>query len=212
MGVAAWDTRTGQFAGGSIVTDGDPTQEKCDRAGLAVDALNRVCVAYMYQADSTVFGYQVAARVAQFDGANFNWFSHSFYPFVNHDESPTNVLGFLTANPYVAMNTRQICIAAKGTINSTNSVTAGPNTPIETTVYTVISHPAPVAAPRPTLSITKPDSSHATLSWNADDGLFTVQTKSPLTSGTWANATAGNVAPPVTLPIGAGPLFIRLAR
>src|ERR1035441_11130133 len=94
---------TGQFAGGSIVTDGDPTQEKCDRAGLAVDALNRVCVAYMYQADSTVFGYQVAARVAQFDGANFNWFSHSFYPFVNHDESPTNVLGFLTANPSVAI-------------------------------------------------------------------------------------------------------------
>jgi hypothetical protein len=39
-----------------------------------------------------------------------------------------------------------------------------------------------------------------------------VQTKSPLTSGTWANATTGNIAPPVTLPIGAGPLFIRLAR
>jgi hypothetical protein len=212
MGVAAWDTRTGQFAGGSIVTDGDPTLEKCDRAGLAVDALDRVCVAYMYQADSTVFGYQVAARVAQFDGANFNWLSHSFYPFVNHDESPTNALGFLTLNPYVAMNTRQICITAKGTINSTNSATAGPNTPSETTVYTVISHPAPVAAPRPTLNITKPDSSHVTLSWNVDDGLFTVQTKSSPSSGAWANATAGNVAPPVTLPTGADPLFIRLAR
>jgi hypothetical protein len=215
LGVAAWDTRTGQFAGSAIVSDGDPALEGRDRTTVAVDALNRVCVAYGYSPNSTAggtIGYQVAARVAQFDGANFNWFSHSFYPFVNHDESPTNVLGFLTENPYVAMNTRQICIAAKGTINSTNSVTAGPNTPNETTVYTVISHPAPVAAPRPTLSITKPDSSHVTLSWNADDGLFTVQTKSPLTSGTWANATTGNIAPPVTLPIGAGPLFIRLAR
>jgi len=212
MGVAAWDTRTGQFAGGSIVTDGDPALEACDRSGLAVDALDRVCVAYMYKPDKAVFGYQVAARVAQFDGTSFNWFSHSFYPFVNHDENPASVLGFLTANPYVAMNTRQICISAKGTINSTNSMTSGPNTPAETTVYTVISHPAPVAAPVPTLSITKPDSSHVTLSWNADDGLFTVQTKSSLVSGTWAAATAGNVAPPVTLPIGAGSLFIRLVR
>jgi hypothetical protein len=215
VGVAAWDTHTGQFVGSAIVSDGDPALEGRDRTTVAVDALNRVCVAYGYSPNSTAggtIGYQVAARVAQFDGANFNWFSHSFYPFVNHDESSTNVLGFLTENPYVTMNTRQICIAAKGTINSTNSVTAGPNTPNETTVYTVISHPAPVAAPRPTLSITKLDSSHVTLSWNADDGLFTVQTKSPLTSGTWANATTGNIAPPVTLPIGAGPLFIRLVR
>jgi hypothetical protein len=212
VGVAAWDTRTGQFVGSSIVSDGDPAVEGRDRTTVAVDALNRVCVAYGYAPDTRQFGYQVAARVARFDGANFNWFSHSFYPFVNHDENPTNVLGFLTENPYVAMNTREICIAAKGTINSTNSVTDGPNTPAEQTVYTVISHPAPVAAPVPTVSITKFDSSHLTLSWNPDDGLFTVQTKSSLSSGTWASATAGNVASPVTLPIGAGSLFIRLVR
>jgi hypothetical protein len=212
VGVAAWDTRTGQFAGSSIVSDGDPAVEGRDRATVAVDALNRVCVAYGYAPDTSVFGYQVAARVAQFDGANFNWFSHSFYPFVNHDQNPTNVVGFLTENPYVAMNTRQICIAAKGTINNANNVTVGPNTPSETTLYAVISHPAPVAAPQPTVSITKPDSSHVTVSWDVEDGLFTVQTKSSLTSGTWTDATAGNVVPPVTLPIGAGPLFIRLAR
>ena len=212
MGVAAWDARTGQFAGGSIVSDGNPATIKCDRAGLAADALDRVCVAYAYQADSTVFGYQVVARVAQFDGVNFNWFSHSFYPFVNHDQDPANVLGFATSNPYVAMNTRQICIAAKGTINNANNVAAGPNTPNEQTVYTVISNPAPVPAPRPTVSITRPDSSHVTLTWNVEDGLFTVQTKASPTSGTWTALTAGNVAPPVTVQIGAGPSLIRLAR
>ena len=212
MGVAAWDARTGQFAGGSIVSDGNPATQKCDRAGLAADALDRVCVAYAYQADSTVFGYQVVARVAQFDGVNFNWFSHSFYPFVNHDQDPANVLGFATSNPYVAMNTRQICIAAKGTINNANNVAAGPNTPNEQTVYTVISNPVPVPAPRPTVSITRPDSSHVTLTWNVEDGLFTVQTKASPTSGTWTAVTAGNVAPPVTVQIGAGPSLIRLAR
>jgi len=211
LGVAAWDTRTGQFVGGSTVTDGDPAQEQCDRAGLAVDALNRVCVAYMHK-PTPAFGYQVVARVAQFDGSKFNWYGHSFYPFINHDKDPNNVLGFLTANPYVAMTTRQICIAAKGTINSANNVAAGPNSLSEQTVYTVISHPEPVAAPVPSITVTQPDSSHLTVSWSADAGLFTVQTKSSLSSGTWSAATAGNVLPPVTLPIGAGSTFIRLAR
>jgi len=214
LGVAAWDTRTGQFVGGSIVTDGDPAVQACDRTDVAVDALDRVCVVWKYQPDRNIFGYQAAARVAQFDGANFTWLGHSFFPFVNHDEIPdlAAVKGYLTLNPVVSMNTRQICIAAKGTINSTNSVTVGPDSLSEQTVYTVISHPVPVAAPRPTLTITRSDSTHVTLSWNVEDGLFTVQTKSSLAPGAWANATTGNVEPPVTLPIGAGPLFIRLAR
>jgi len=212
LGVAAWDTRTGQFAGGSIVTDGDPAQESCDRAGLAVDALNRVCVAYMHKPTSA-FAYQVVARVAQFDGSNFTWYGHSFYPFLNHDQDPNNVLGFTTANPYVAMTTRQICIAAKGTINSANNVSAGPNSLTEQTVYTVISHPDPVAAPVPSITVTQPDSSHLTVNWSADAGLFSVQTNSSLTTpGGWSAATAGNVLPPVTLPISAGTRFIRLAR
>jgi hypothetical protein len=110
------------------------------------------------------------------------------------------------------MTTRQICIAAKGTINSVNNVTAGPDSLNEQTVYTVISHPAPVAAPAPTVSITKVDATHVSVSWDVEDGLFTVQTRSSLSSGAWANATTGNVVPPVSLTVGADPVFIRLAR
>ena len=211
VGVGAWDTRTGQFVGGSVVTDGDPAVEQSDRTSVAVDALNRVCVTWMYKPDRSVFGYQAAARVAQFDGSNFNWLTHSFFPFLNHDQDPANVLGYLTLNPVVAMNTRQICIAAKGTINNVNNVSAGPNSLAEQTVYTVFSHPVPVAAPSPIVTITK-SGDNLNLSWNPDDGLFTVQTRSSVTSSSWANATAGNVAPPVSIPAGAGQLYIRLAR
>lgn len=211
LGVAAWDVRTGQFVGGAVVTDGDPTVEQSDRASVAVDALNRVCVVWAYKPDRNVFGYQIAARVAQFDGKNFNWQTHTFYPFVNHDQDPNNVLGFSMVGPTVAMNTRQICVAAKGYFNNVNNAAAGPNSLSEQTVYTVVSHPAPVAAPQPTVAITK-SGSNLNLNWDGEAGLFTVQTRSSLSSGGWANATAGNVAPPVSIPAGNGPLFVRLAR
>ena len=194
-----------------MVTDGDPTLQQCDRASVAVDALNRVCVTWMYKADKNVFGYQTAARVAQFDGANFNWLTHSFFPFVNHDEKPDAVLGFASLNPVVAMTPQAICFAAKCVINNVNDVAAGPNSLDQQTVYTVVSHPAPVAAPQPALTITR-SGNNVTLSWDNEAGLFTVQTRSTLGTGTWANATAGNVASPVTLPIGTGAVFYRLAR
>ncbi|MBU6399971.1 MAG: hypothetical protein KGS61_06615 [Verrucomicrobia bacterium] len=208
VGIAAWDSRTGQFAGGTIVSDGDPAVQTCDRTSVAVNGLDQVCVAYVYQ-PNPAFGLQTVARVGQFDGANFAWLGHSFYPFVNHDQDPTAVSGFITASPVVAMTTRQICIAAKGTINSTNNATAGPDSLAEQTVYTVVG--LPVVTGSPTLTVTL-SGTNVVLSWEAADGLFTVQTRSSLASGAWANATAGNVAPPVTLPMGAGPLFIRLAR
>lgn len=212
VAVAAWDTRTGQFAGSSIMTDGDPATQQCDRTSVAVDALNRVCVVTMYKADKFGFlGYQALARVAQFDGTQFTWLTHSFYPFVNHDEDVWGGLGYLTLNPVVAMNTRQICFAAKGTINSVNNVSAGPDSLNEQTVYTVISHPVPVAAPVPTISMAKVGN-NLNISWNPDDGLFTVQTRESLNTGTWQNATSENVAPPVNVPIGAGSLFVRLVR
>jgi hypothetical protein len=210
QGVAAWDSRTGQFVASAIVTDGDPAAQTVDRSGLAVDALDRVCVACAYKPDPN-YGFQVAARVAQFDGTKFNWLTHMFFPFVNHDEDPANVRGYITSNPYVAMNTRQICIAAKGTINSTNGVTAGPDSLGEQTVYTVVSHPVPVAAPQPTMTMTQ-SGGNLNLAWNPEDGLFTVQTRTSLTSGSWVNATAENVVPPVSVPLGAGSLFVRLAR
>jgi len=160
--------------------------------------------------DKNVFGYQAGARVAQFDGKNFNWQTHTFFPFVNHDQNPGATLGYQTLNPVVAMTTRQICFAAKGKINSVNNVGAGPDSLNEQTVYTVVSQPDPVAAPKPTATITK-SGSNVIVNWNVEDGLFTVQTK-PSVGGVWSNATAENVVPPVTLPIGAGTQLIRLAR
>lgn len=209
-GVAAWDTRTGQFVGGTRVSDGDPDLESTDRTDVAVDALNRVCVTYTYKPDST-YQNQAAARVAQFDGHNFNWLTHSFFPFVNHDSAPGSILGYKTENPVVAMTPRSICFASKATINNENNVAAGPNSLAEQTVYTVVSHPAPVAAPQPTVAL-KRTGGNIELSWDSDDGLFTVQTRSTVGSGAWVNATAGNVATPVTIPAGSGPLFVRLVR
>jgi hypothetical protein len=213
IGVAAWDVRTGQFAGKAVVTDGDPNLTQCDRSDVAVDALNRVCVVTSYKPDKTgLWGYQAGARVAQFDGANFSFLGPTFFPFVNNDHDPAAGKGFIFESPVVSMNTKQICFAAKATINSTNNASAGADSLSQQTVYTVVSHPAPVDPPRPTMTITRPDSTHITVNWNADDGLFTVQTRADVASGTWNNATTENVAPPVTLPIGAGPLFVRLAR
>jgi hypothetical protein len=174
-----------------------------------VDALDRFCVAYSLKPTADFLQYQVAARVMAFDGASITYLTHSFFPFVNYD--PSGGLGLGTDNPGVAMTTRQICISGNGTINSTNNPAAGPDTSSMTDVYTVISHPAPVTAPKPAITITK-SGSNVVVDWNVEDGLFTVQTKPSVGPGAWSNATAGNVAPPVTLPVGAGTQLIRLAR
>jgi hypothetical protein len=209
MGVAVWDTRTGQFVGGTYASDGDPTQQINDRAQVAVDEFDRFCVVWAYKPTSA-FGYQVAARVGKFDGSQFTWLTHSFYPFVNHDQDPNTVLGYTMASPYVAMTASKICIAAKGTINANNNVAAGPDSQAQQTVYTVIPHPVPIVAVQPTVKISQPDSTHIKLSWDIAAGAFTVQGRATAASGTWVNLT--NSLPPVTLPIGATPEFLRLAN
>ncbi|NOS72077.1 MAG: hypothetical protein HOP33_19400 [Verrucomicrobia bacterium] len=210
--VAAWDANTQAFVGKARVDD-QAVGFTIDRTAVAVDALDRLCVAYIHK-PTVDFANQIAARVLSFDGANFSYLTHSFFPFVNYD--PDGILSpigdFITgAGPTVAMTTREICIAAKMTLNNVNDPALGGNTAPETTAYTVISHPAPVAAPRPTATMTK-TGSNLNISWNPDHGLFTVQTRSSLTSASWANATAGNVTTPVTIPAGSGPLYVRLAR
>ncbi len=211
--VAAWDANTRAFVGKAQVDDQEVGFAN-DRTSLAVDALDRLCVAYIHKPTAN-FQNQIAARVLQFDGANFTYLTHSFFPFVNYDADGTATTsgdGITGAGPSVAMTTREICIAAKMTINSTNNPAGGADTATETTVYTVISHPAPVAAPRPTITVTK-SGSNLNLSWNPEDGLFTVQTTASLsTPTTWSPATAGNVAPPVSISAGTGPLYVRLVR
>jgi len=210
--LAAWDARTRAFVG-KVQVDDQAVGFNNDRTSLAVDALNRVCVAYIHK-PTVDFQNQIAARVFSFDGKSFTPLTHSFFPFVNYDPdgiASANGDGITGAGPSVAMTTRQICIAAKATINSTNNPAGGGNTATETTVYTVISHPAPVSQQGPTISIIK-SGNNVVISWNPSEGSFTVQTRSSLTSGSWSNATAGNVPPPVSLPIGPDNQFIRLAR
>ena len=209
MGVAVWDTRTGQFVGGTYATDGDPTTQISDRAMIAVDEFDRFCVTWAYKPTAD-FGYQAVARVGKFDGSQFTWLTHSFYPFLNHDQNPTGVQGYTTINPYVAMTASKICIAAKGTINANNNVAAGPDSQAQQTVYTVIPHPVPVVVTQPTITISQPDKTHIKLSWDISAGAYTVQGRSTVNSGTWVNLT--NSLPPVTLPIGATPEFMRLAN
>ena len=101
-------------------------------------------------------------------------------------------------------------------LNSTNNAAAGPDTVNggdEVKTYVVISHPAPVAAPQPDLTVTR-SGSNLNLSWNVDAGLFTVQTTGQVksTNTVWVNFTTNNVAPPVSVPIASTNRFVRLVR
>lgn len=218
MMLCAWDANTRAFITKTIVTEGSQDTLNTggvrfmDRANVACDAYNRVTVVYRYKADNTLFpNDQIVARVFQFDGTKFTPLTPEFFPFIEHDSDPSNLAGFVGLEPSVAMTPREILIYAKGSWNATANPTNVVVTLAQTHCYTIISHPAPLAAPSPTLTITK-SGSNVDVSWNSEAGLFTVQTRSSLTSGSWANATAGNVAPPVSVPIGAGPLYFRLAR
>src|ERR1051326_3415696 len=105
-GLGIWDARTGAFVTNAIISETDPSQTAVDRTGLAVDGLDRVCVAFTTRPDKTQFPQnQIAARVMKFDGANVTFLTHSFFPFVNYDRDGTQ--GLITSNPNVAMTSRQ---------------------------------------------------------------------------------------------------------
>jgi hypothetical protein len=210
--VAAWDARTRAFVAKVQVVD-QAAGFINDRVAMAVDALNRLCVAWVHKPNIN-FGNQVAARVFSFDGKSFTPLTHSFFPFVNYD--PDGSLLMTTIQPTVAMTTRQICIAGKGTVNNLNNPAAGPNTLPETTLYTVISHPAPVSSTPPTIKATK-SGSNLIISWDAALGDFTLQSSTAVT-GAWSNVVPQPPIVPVagqntmTVVIGSGNTFFRLAK
>ena len=224
--VAIWDSRTGLVVTKATVSELDASYARFDRTMIAVDALDRFCVAYKLAADGNFYpnvgdpNWQVAARVGQFNGSTVSWLTPSFYPFVNHDSyGGLFATAYRTLEPHVSMTTRQICISAKGTINSTNNPAAEPDTLPNTALYTVITHPAAVAA-GPTMTVTR-SGSNVIISWNADAGLFTLVSSSnaaaPLSS--WAAvspqpATTGpvNGQYSMTVPIGAGAQYFKLKR
>jgi hypothetical protein len=220
VSVAIWDSRTGNFVAKATVTDTDPTVALTDRVSIGVDALDRFCVAYSLQPTPDFTHRQVAARVMAFDGTNITYLTHSFFPFVNYENNPTNILGYETFHPSVAMTTMQICIAAKGQINSTNSPTTGPDTAPQTQVYTVINHPNPIS-PVPTIQLTATRSgTNLILSWSADAGDFTLQASDVVTTPRpWPVVSP---QPPIvpgpgntltmTVPISSGNKYFQLAR
>ncbi len=182
------------------------------RVTVAVDARDRVCVAY----GSTPAGYgaeQGTARVLAFNGASktFKYLTKSFFAFVNN--APSGGLRATTLN--VSMTTRQICIAAKGEINSTNNPTAGVDTPKEVDFYTVIGHPdpqddptTPVGGGGPSLKILR-SGNNLVISWAADFSGFTLESKNSLFDLAWATVGTQN---PATIATGAGSKFYRLRK
>lgn len=191
-----------------------------DRVDLAADALDRVAVAYEVAEDNAAYRRQTVMRVLAFDPRLniFRYLTPSFYPFVNHGlYGPTGV-GFGTFRPSVAMTTRQICLAAKGEINSHNRPELGPDTQPQTTFYVVLSHPDAQPDPRsPAVSLSiRRSGNNLVLSWPVSAAPFTLQATSTLSPPAWAD-----VQPPptiivvdgqntVTLPIGPGNRFFRL--
>lgn len=217
VSVAIWDARTGQCVTNATVTDTDPSIALTDRVVVGVDALDRFCVAYSLQPTAAFAKRQVAARVMAFDGTNITFLTPSFFPFVNHENDTNLVRGLETFHPSVAMTPRQICIAAKGQINSTNNPVAGPDTAPQTVVYTVISHPAPVAAPAPVMQIER-SSNTAVIRWDAAAGFFALQATPTVSPTAWSSVTPqpdtvqeGNLYRK-TVPIGSGSVYYRLAR
>jgi hypothetical protein len=223
VNLAIWDTWTGNQVLITNISDDVPNLKSLAssdaiRCGVAVDALDRVCVVYHAVPDQWYLNNnQVMARVMAFDGTNVSFLTPTFLPFLNSNTNTANV-EFKTQYPHVSMTMQAICIAAKGYVNSTNDVASGPDTKSDTTVYTVITHPEPQGQPRPTLGISR-SGNDVVISWEADAGLFTLRYRgSAGQDGTWgdvspqpATVTAGGLNK-MTIPIGTTGGFYSLGR
>ena len=147
--MAIWNGQSGQFITNVMVSsDLDPAFLTVNRAALAVNMSNQVAVAYHGKTSNTGgYNSQVVARVMQFNGTNVSYLSPSFFAFVNSDSRNTILTnggprGYRTESASVSMTTKAICIAAKGSINSTNNPLSFPDSGAgSTTIYTVFSMP-----------------------------------------------------------------------
>jgi len=196
--LAVWDAQTTNFVTAAVVSDTDPANHYIHAVNVAVDALDRVIVGYDLKPNPAFTnytagypaGYQVAVRIMKFDGTNITFLTPSFFPFVNHDE--TGNVPIKTVTPGLAMTTKQICISAKGIVNSTNNPAAEPDTPDNCNLYTVITHPAPVEL-RPNMTITR-SGSNVVVSWTDPASLgWTLQKTSPtIQPASWSTAGVGS--------------------
>lgn len=198
--LAVWDATDQSFVTATNVSEllpahggSDPGEFnlRFDRGILTVDALNRVVVAFEAGPSGQE---QIAIRILAFHSntKQFSYLTSSFFPFVNYGPFVTE--NFIrTFRPSVAMTTRQICVAAKGSINLQNKPELGPDSLPQTTFYAVISHPAPADDPtppvgggtQPVLGIIHASGNNVTISWTSGTAPFTVQKKSSLADAAW---------------------------
>ncbi len=144
--IAAWDSRDRTLVAVAEVSEPGLLDASSDRVNVATDALNRVAVAYETKVREEQEQNQTLMRVLELkpDSRTFEPLTPSFFVFVNNGDA-----GYRTIRPTVAMTTKQILVAGKGEINTSNNVSAGPDSLPQTTFYTVISHPNPQDDPTP---------------------------------------------------------------
>lgn len=192
--VAVWDARTRAFVASADASEGAFTGG-FDRANLAVDALNRVCVSWVSQ-PAGYTAQQVAARVLAFNESTktFTALTKSFLPFVNSLATPEGVRPVRSVGMSVAMTTKQILVAAKGEINLNNQPNLGADSANEVNFYTVFTHPDPKEDPTPAagggeieLAIVKAGPNSLRLDWEGGSGPFLVQRKNAVNDAAWMN-------------------------
>jgi len=210
VSLAIFDSRSGQCVATSTVSDTDPALHSIDRVTVAVDGADHFCVVYDLVPNINIWGKdQIAARIGYFNGTSVNYITSSFFPFVSSENNPTNVLGYLTETPSVAMTTNFICIAGKGTVNSTNNPAGGPDTAPETTFYTVINNP-PLGAPQSSvLSIVESSATSVTVTWTGSGILQSASVLAPPLGAQpfWSALTNTS---PATFKLSGSTLFFRV--
>ena len=197
-------------------------QSQNDRAGLCVDALNRVTATWVTKPEGYA-AVQVAARVLRFNEStkSIDPLTHSFWVFVNSITVPQTDNLIRTLQMFPAMTTKQICVAAKGEINLQNQPQNGPNSQTEVNFYTVFTHPDPQEDPTapvggessPTLKVTQLSANQLKIEW-AGTGYRLVSTGAFAATynpkAAWPT-TVGTVSP-VIVNTGSGTLFYRLEK
>src|SRR5262249_30794554 len=131
----------------------------------------------------------IMARVLKFNGASATPVTPTFFPFLSSDTtnnvSTNGVRGFTTQLPAVGMTTKAICVAAKGTLNSTNDAASYPDTKVETTAYTVCT--APVLPSPPPLTVKRQDTNVLlSWTWTYPAGWLGLQTSPTLHPTSWS--------------------------
>jgi hypothetical protein len=209
VSLAIFDSRTGNFVTSATVSDTDPTVHSIDRVTVAVDANDHFCVVYDMNPNGNIWSAdQIVARIGKFDGTNISFITPSFFPFVNSENNPTNVVGLLTENPSVAMTTEYICIAGKGTVNSTNNPAGGPDTATQTTLYTVINNPSGGTQPGQgaVLSVTQASPTSVSVSWTGT-GILQSTTGFFNPTTVWTPVGTNN---PVSIKLTGSAMFFRV--